>query len=72
MAGHETTANSVSWTLLELARYPEIQKKFRKEIRETERVIRERGDSAFTAVDFDSMPYLNAVLKVYVCSGSSL
>jgi cytochrome P450 len=64
MAGHETTSNSVSWALLELARYPEVQKRLRKEIRETARAVNERGDSGFTASDLDSMTYLNAVLKV--------
>ncbi|KAF9010659.1 cytochrome P450 [Cyathus striatus] len=63
LAGHETTANSISWTLLELSRQPDIQKKLRAEINETLRAISARGNSEFTASDFDSMPYLNAVLK---------
>ncbi|KAG1836808.1 cytochrome P450 [Suillus subalutaceus] len=35
-AGHETTSNTVSWALLELARHPEIQSRLREEIWETE------------------------------------
>ena len=33
-AGHETTSVSMSWTLYELAKYPEIQEKIRKEANE--------------------------------------
>jgi len=63
LAGHETTANSLSWTALELCKHPEIQTKLRNEIRAMERKIRERGDSGFTAQDFEAMPYMNAVVK---------
>lgn len=64
LAGHETTANSLSWTLLELARKPEIQKKLRQEIRSKQREVDVRGDSTITTQDLDSMPYLTAVMKV--------
>ncbi|KAK1225579.1 hypothetical protein PQX77_011473 [Marasmius sp. AFHP31] len=65
IAGHETTANSISWILLELSRHPEIQDKLRKEIREKERqlVSEGRSQSGFTAEDYESLPYMNAVLK---------
>jgi len=63
VAGHETTANSLSWILLELARHPEIQCRLRSEIREVEAAIRARGDTQFTATDFDAMPYTTAVIK---------
>ena len=33
-AGHETTGVSMSWTLYELAKYPQIQEKIRKEAKE--------------------------------------
>ncbi|OJA08713.1 hypothetical protein AZE42_07090 [Rhizopogon vesiculosus] len=62
-AGHETTSNSVSWTLLELARQPEIQSRLRAEIRETEAAVHARGDADFTIADFDAMPYTTAVIK---------
>ncbi|KAK0194879.1 cytochrome P450 [Armillaria mellea] len=62
-AGHETTANTLSWTFLELARHPEVQDQLRAEIREKERVIFNRGDTEFSVQDLDSMPYLTAVVK---------
>lgn len=64
LAGHETSATTLCWVLLELARHPDVQARLRKEIRETEAAIHARGGSDFTASDLDSMPYLNAVLKV--------
>ncbi|KAF5375503.1 hypothetical protein D9615_009187 [Tricholomella constricta] len=63
LAGHETTANTLSWMLLELARHPDIQTKLRDEIASMQRTLQTRGDSNYTASDLDSMPYLNAVLK---------
>ncbi|KAK0462491.1 cytochrome P450 [Desarmillaria tabescens] len=62
-AGHETTANTLSWTFFELARHPEVQDQLRTEIREKERVIFARGDTEFSVQDLDSMPYLTAVVK---------
>jgi len=64
LAGHETSATTLCWVLLELARNPAVQKKLRDEIRTMEHVIRARGNSDFTATDLDNMPYLSAVIKV--------
>ncbi|KAG6835177.1 hypothetical protein H0H93_004249, partial [Arthromyces matolae] len=63
LAGHETTANTLSWALLELATRPDIQAKLREEIENVQRTYLSRGDSHYTPADLDSMPYLNAVLK---------
>lgn len=62
-AGHETTSNTISWGLLELARQPEIQSRLRAEIWETEAAVHARGDMDFTIADFDAMPYTTAVMK---------
>ncbi|KAI6147633.1 cytochrome P450 [Pisolithus thermaeus] len=62
-AGHETTSNTVSWALLELARKPELQSRLRSEIRQHESVIHARGDTHFTVSDLENMPLLNAVVK---------
>ncbi|KAG6816759.1 hypothetical protein H0H87_003154 [Tephrocybe sp. NHM501043] len=63
LAGHETSANTLSWILLELSRRPEMQAKLRDEIRSVQQAVHVRGDSHYTVADLDSMPYLNAVLK---------
>ncbi|KAJ7817165.1 cytochrome P450 [Mycena olivaceomarginata] len=63
VAGHETTANTMSWTLFELTKHPDVQEKLRAEIQATESVIYARGDTEFTASDFESMAYTTAVMK---------
>ncbi|KZT01474.1 cytochrome P450 [Laetiporus sulphureus 93-53] len=63
LAGQETTSNTLSFGLYELAKHPHYQARLRAEIRETERSIRERGDATFSPSDLDSMPYLQAVVR---------
>ncbi|KAF7362964.1 Cytochrome P450 [Mycena venus] len=63
VAGHETTANTMSWTLFELTKHPDVQTKLRAEIQATGRAIYARGDTEFTASDFESMAYTTAVMK---------
>ncbi|EJF60674.1 cytochrome P450 [Dichomitus squalens] len=63
LAGQETTSNTLSWALLELATQPNIQRRLREEVHAMEHTIRERGDADFTVADFEAMPYLQAVLK---------
>ena len=63
LAGQETTSNTLSWALLELAKQPHIQTRLRQEVHAMERTLRERGDAEFTVADFEAMPYLQAVLK---------
>ncbi|KAF8434320.1 cytochrome P450 [Boletus edulis BED1] len=63
IAGHETTAATISFILLELARHPRVQSRLRDEIRKTETTIRARSDPQLTVIDLDAMPYLNAVIK---------
>ncbi|KAL1746488.1 cytochrome P450 [Schizophyllum fasciatum] len=60
LAGHETTANALSWTLLELARHPAIQSRLRTEIRTTRRA---RGEPTLTSDTIQAMPFLHAVVK---------
>jgi hypothetical protein len=64
LAGHETVSNTMSFSLLELAKHPEIQRKLRDEIRETRA---KRGNVELNVEDFDCMPYLSAFIKVCVC-----
>ncbi|KAJ7741443.1 cytochrome P450 [Mycena maculata] len=62
-AGHETTANTMSWTLFALTQHPDIQAKLRAEIMETERAMRVRGDTEYTYADFEAMQYTIALMK---------
>ncbi|KAI0356004.1 cytochrome P450 [Trametes cingulata] len=55
MVGHETTAGSLSFTLLELARNPEVQQRLREEIRTAGR------DLSYD--DIQRLEYLDAVVK---------
>ncbi|MFJ4777354.1 cytochrome P450 [Streptomyces sp. NPDC088762] len=57
LAGHETTATSLSFALHLLARHPEEQSRAREEI------ARVLGDRTPQAADLDRLPYLTQVLK---------
>ncbi|CAK5281924.1 unnamed protein product [Mycena citricolor] len=63
MAGHETTASTFSWAVLELARRPDIQARLRAEIRSMERVVRTHEAREFNSSDIEKMPYLEAFVK---------
>ncbi|KAH9922548.1 cytochrome P450 [Amylocystis lapponica] len=63
LAGQETTANTLSWALMELANHPDCQARLRTELRAREKVVRDRGETYFTAPDLEAMPYLQAVLR---------
>ncbi|KAK0197815.1 cytochrome P450 [Armillaria mellea] len=51
LAGHETTATTLSWLLYELAAHPEHQSIVREEVKHSYHD------------DYDSLPFLNAVIK---------
>ncbi|PBK91916.1 cytochrome P450 [Armillaria gallica] len=51
IAGHETTATTLSWLLYELAAHPEHQSIIREEVKHSYHD------------DYDSLPFLNAVIK---------
>ncbi|KZT40727.1 cytochrome P450 [Sistotremastrum suecicum HHB10207 ss-3] len=63
IAGHETTSNSVTWTLWELAKHPDIQDRLRSEIRSFVFEASERGLDAIPAEDYEKMAYTTAVMK---------
>jgi cytochrome P450 len=58
--GSFSQANTLVFGLLELARAPRLQDKLRAEIHST------LGDSAADSIAYDSMPFLNAFIKVCV------
>jgi cytochrome P450 len=57
LAGHETTANTLTWTWYELGRNPYVVGRLEDELR---RVV---GDRPVTAEDLPAMPYHLAVLE---------
>lgn len=57
LAGHETTANLLSWTFYLLGQHPEVAAKLRREIDDV------LGDRPAAADDYESLVYTNRVLK---------
>lgn len=64
-AGHETTANTMSWMFWELAKHPEYQARMRDEIRAVRAAMIARGDDRFTIDDLDSMTTVMNAIKVH-------
>ena len=64
LAGHETTANTVTWLLYELAKQPKFQEMLRAEIAEKRSEIIARGDQEFTMEDLESMKFMQATIVV--------
>lgn len=60
IAGHDTTAATLTWLLWELAKHPKAQDRIRVEVREAR-----KSGSDFTGPEYDSMTYLNASIKVH-------
>ena len=54
----------MTFALWELAKNRDVQDELRAEVIEAWGKVKKRGDSEFVANDFDSMPYLVAVVKV--------
>lgn len=65
LAGHDTTANTLSWFLWEIAKHPESQERIRSEIAAFRK---QRGEEQPTATDLDNMTYTQAALKVLLAS----
>ncbi|KAL0955332.1 hypothetical protein HGRIS_004215 [Hohenbuehelia grisea] len=61
LAGHETTAQTLTWLLYELAKNPDDQRKIRDEIQSL-RARCENGED-FTITDLDSLLYTTACVK---------
>jgi len=60
-AGFETSVTTLGWILFELATHPDEQRQLRDEIYSAQAANRV-GDAE--AVNFDALPFLNAVIKV--------
>ncbi|OCH87516.1 cytochrome P450 [Obba rivulosa] len=63
IAGHDTTATTLTWLLYELSKNPDYQIKMREEIRMIRSSVTARGDTNFSAEDLDAMKYCMAALK---------
>ncbi|OCH92291.1 cytochrome P450 [Obba rivulosa] len=63
IAGHDTTATTLTWLLYELSKNPDYQRKMREEIRIVRSSATARGDDSFSVEDLDSMVYCMAALK---------
>ncbi|KAG7444714.1 cytochrome P450 [Guyanagaster necrorhizus] len=61
LAGHETTASTLTWTLFELCNHPAQQDRIRAEIAQVRSRYQTKGE--LTSADYDSMPFMNAVIK---------
>ncbi|KAJ3167400.1 hypothetical protein HDU88_002322 [Geranomyces variabilis] len=59
LAGHETTANTLVWTLLKLTEYPAVAAKLRAELD----AILGPGDRHSSYDDLQTLPYLAQVIK---------
>ncbi|KAK4452964.1 cytochrome P450 4V2 [Podospora aff. communis PSN243] len=61
LAGHETTASSMTWACYLLAKHPEIQSRLRAEIHANLPPI--NSSTPVTSFDIDSLPYLHAACQ---------
>ena len=57
VAGHETTANALTWTFYLLSRHPEVRRRALVELHEAV------GDRAVRVDDLPSLPYLHAIVR---------
>lgn len=66
IAGHETTANTITWLLWELAKLPSLQDQLRQEIKDKwEEIAQKNGPGIdFSMEDLEGMSFLQALLKV--------
>ena len=61
LAGHETTATALQWTVYALCTHPDIQTRLREEIRENIPSTLIDNPSGITSTAIDSLTYLNAI-----------
>ncbi|KZV64469.1 cytochrome P450 [Peniophora sp. CONT] len=63
LAGHDTTASTLTFWLWELAQNPEWQKRVREEVRAVRRKIAARGDSQWSIADYEGLTIMRATLN---------
>lgn len=65
-AGHDTTATSVAWTLMLLAKHPNVQERLREELRGRMPFLfdaNKNNHDPITKADVDLLPYMEHVCK---------
>ncbi|KZV71952.1 cytochrome P450 [Peniophora sp. CONT] len=63
LAGHDTSASTLTWWFLELARNPDWQVQVREEVRAARRKLTEAGVDDFSLSDLEGMTVMQATLK---------
>lgn len=63
LAGHDSSATTLTFWLWELAKNPEWQTRVREEVRAARRKIAERGDSQWSIADYEDLTVLRATLS---------
>lgn len=64
LAGHDTTAISITWLLWELAKHPGYQVTIREELAVARTGATARGDNDLSIADLEGLTMLQAVMKV--------
>ena len=72
LAGHDTTAVSLTWWLWEMAKDPIWQTRVREEIKEARVKVQDRGDADLGLQDLEGMSAMQATLKVGCTSSGQL
>ena len=60
IAGHETTANTLAWTIIEISRNPDVYTRLKAEI---DTVVQGTGTDNITQKQLNEMTYLDYVIK---------
>ncbi|KAG2074169.1 cytochrome P450 [Suillus decipiens] len=63
VAGHDTTASTLTWLLYELSKHPEDQQRIRDEIKAAKANAEARGEDDLLPIDFNNMDFTNAIIK---------
>jgi alkylphenol/PAH-inducible cytochrome P450 monooxygenase len=71
LAGHDTTASTLTWWLWELSKHPDWQTRVREELMAVRKKITERGEFEFSISDLEGMTVMHATLKVRSVSSAS-
>lgn len=64
LAGHATTASTLTWMVYELARNQDYQNKMREEIVAARSRLHEHGAQDSSVEDLEGMPLVSSCLKV--------